>query len=221
MASKPQVGLVERQAVYWSTGACAGLASQLAVSLSHRSFPKVFPSTPINASTVRHATAGAGMRFLAFDLCRDAIQEPTKDFPSFRGAVSGCVGGLAETLQGAIVATLSTRSLKPLKPAVLAPSLLSHGSTLFLCFGSYTFFSTSLSKSQPPVAPLCFFLGGLAGAFGVPAFHAFRRQSLSGCKNLAATGFVRVGMVIGCQVVSSAMILDLLEGRRLQQYEGT
>ncbi|CAD6582310.1 MAG: hypothetical protein CYPHOPRED_001891 [Cyphobasidiales sp. Tagirdzhanova-0007] len=221
MTSRPGPALPERQAVYWTTGACAGVASLLSVSASHRLLPQTFPATPIHFPALRHAFAAAGTRFLAFDLCRDTLKDVTREYPTLRGAVSGCVGGLAETLQGALVATLLSKSVAPLRPTTLAPALVSHGGTLFLCFGGYTFLSTHFSQAQPPAAPLCYLLGGLAGAAGVPLVHLIKTRSFAGCAKIAATGFVRVGVVIGTQVISSAKILALIEGQRTQPYEGS
>jgi hypothetical protein len=153
------------------------------------------------------------MRFLVFDLCRDSLKSQEKIHPTLRGALSGCAGGIAETLQSHLFTSLIARNKSFFSNIThnLGPALLSHGSTLFLCFGGYTFLSTTFLPSQtPPPPPLCFFLGGLAGAFGVPVVHTIKSGRLRGAAMASVTGFVRVGTVIGCQVISSAKIIEWL-----------
>lgn len=230
--------LLERQAVYWATGAMAGIASSAAVNVTAKVLPKtgLFPS-PLTGSAIRQAALGAGMRFLVFDLCRDALNSnrrsvsleagtlappPTlsQSVIVLRGAISRCAGGLAEALQSSILASISTlrngsHKASTFQPGHLASNMFWHGSTLFLCFGGYTLLTTTFSGShQPPPAPLCFLLGGLAGAFGVPMVHILRSRSSTGLAVPALNGFVRVGTVIGCQVISSHRMLQYLERRQ-------
>jgi hypothetical protein len=122
---------------------------------------------------------------------------------------------LAETLQGAFIQAVSSKSAAPLNPSILVPNLLSHGGTLFLCFGGYTLLSTSYQDKQPPSPFMTFFLGALAGAFGVPVATSLRTRTLSGFLKNSAGGFVKVGTVIGLQVQASARLLDYLEKKRL------
>jgi hypothetical protein len=154
------------------------------------------------------------MRFLGFVICRDFTSDKITT-PALRGGVSGCVGGLAETLQAGAFSAISTKSTTPLQIRNIGPSLLSHGATLFLCFGGYTLLSTSFYEKQPPPIPTTFLLGAIAGAFGVPTVACIKNGSLNGLRGLAATGFVRVGTVIGVQVSSAPRMLDWLERRRL------
>lgn len=153
------------------------------------------------------------MRFLAFDLFRDFSNDKIS-IPALRGGASGCIGGLAETLQAGVLSAVSTRSTEPLRIRTIGPNLLSHGGTLFLCFGGYTFLSTTFYEKQPPPVPATFLLGALAGAFGVPTAAAVKNRSLKGFGSMAATGFVKVGTVIGVQVSSAPRLLDWLERRR-------
>lgn len=129
------------------------------------------------------------------------------------------VGGFAEVVQRhTALADLHEKPSAPLRASVLGPALLEHGATLFLCFGAYTFLSTSWSpEKSPPSVPMTFALGALAGAFGVPTVHAIKTRSLQGLGKLAAAGGVRVGTVIGVQVQASAKILEYLQGSRRVQ----
>lgn len=206
--------LLERQAVYWTTGAAAGVGALFASSAASNLSASLVPAASVNAASIRHAAAGAGMRFLAFDLCRDATKDKIS-IPALRGGIAGCVGGLAETLQGAFIQAVSSKSAAPLNPSILVPNLLSHGGTLFLCFGGYTLLSTSYQDKQPPSPFMTFFLGALAGAFGVPVATSLRTRTLSGFLKNSAGGFVKVGTVIGLQVQASARLLDYLEKKRL------
>lgn len=207
--------LFARQAVYWTTGAAAGIGALFSSSAASNFSPSVFPASSVNASTIRHAAAGAGMRFLAFDLCRDATKDKITT-PALRGGIAGCVGGLAETLQGALLQAASNKSPAPLSPSILGPNLLWHGSTLFLCFGGYTLLSTSYQEKQPPSPFMTFFLGALAGSVGVPTVNAIKNRSLSGFMCNSAGGFVKVGTVIGLQVQASARLLEYFEKKRLR-----
>ena len=196
-----------------------GVCSLLATSAASSLLPSLVPSTPTHLPAVRGALLGAGMRFLAFDLFRDASRDWAPGMHSaLRGGLAGCVGGLAETVQSALLATLSARSADPLRARTLGPALVSHGTTLFLCFGGYTALSTGLYDAQPPPVPATFGLGGLAGAVGVPLATLLVKRGKVGVKSvagLAVTGFVRVGTVIGVQVSSAPRVLDYLEERRL------
>lgn len=214
MSSPTTAPLFERQLVYWTTGAAAGVGALLASSTASNISSAVFPAALVNPSTIRHAAAGAGMRFLAFDLCRDATKEKIST-PALRGGIAGCVGGLAETMQGALLQAASGKTATPLRPAVLGPNLFWHGSTLFLCFGGYTFLSTSYQDKQPPSPFMTFFLGSLAGAVGVPTVNAIKTRSLAGFAKNSAGGFVKVGTVIGLQVQASARLLAYIEDKRL------
>lgn len=216
MSDPSEAPLFERQVIYWTTGAAAGIGALLSSSGAASLSPSVFPASSVNSSTIRHAAAGAGMRFLAFDLCRDATKDCVTT-PALRGGIAGCVGGLAETLQGALVQAASSRSSTPLSPSVLGPNLLWHGSTLFLCFGGYTLLSTSYQEKQPPSPFMTFFLGALAGSVGVPTVNAIKNRSLSGVMKQSAGGFVKVGTVIGLQVQASARLLEYFENKRLRR----
>lgn len=216
MQKLSEAPLLEREAVYWTTGAAAGVGALVASSIASNVSPSVFPAAALSGSTIRHAAAGAGMRFLAFDLCRDATKDKIS-IPALRGGVAGCVGGLAETIQGALIQAVSSRSASPLRPSILGPSLLSHGSTLFLCFGGYTFLSTSYQEKQPPSPLMTFFLGALAGAIGIPTVNAVKNRSTTGFLKNSAGGFVKVGTVIGLQIQASARLLEYLESRRLHR----
>lgn len=217
MSTPRRAPLLERQAVYWTTGAASGILSQLSIFYTSRLFPSAVAPAPINPGALRSVFIGAGMRFMTFDLSRHFLRKYDKTInPSLRGALAGCAGGIAETLKVHLYTSLFI-TRKPFLsdfPKILRPALLSHGSTLFLCLGVYSFFCTELSyTTSPPPIPLCFFLAGVAGAVGVPAVHVLKNRSLAGAGVASATGFVRVGTIIGCQVISSAEIVKWLESR--------
>merc|ERR1711939_1213636 len=93
-----QAPLLERQAVYFATGSIGGTASLLTGSYAHRKLlPSILPAHPVTSGTLKHAVGGAGMRFLAFDLCRDYTKDKINT-PALRGGLCGCVGGLTEMI---------------------------------------------------------------------------------------------------------------------------
>lgn len=192
----------------------AGVAALAATSAGSTLVPSLVAPTSVTFPAARHALAGAGARFLVFDLFRDWSSDTITNTP-LRGGVSGCVGGLAETLQAGVLSAISTKSSEPLRIRNIGPSLLSHGGTLFLCFGGYTLLSTTFFDKQPPPIPMTFLLGAIAGGFGVPTAAAIKNGSLRGFRGMVATGFVKVGTVIGVQVSSAPRLLDWLERQRL------
>jgi len=81
---------------------------------------------------------------------------------------------------------------------------------LFLCFGTYTFLSTSLSEELPPKPfPICWAMGAVAGGVGSGIVGALvdgaRGRML--WTGVVPRGAVMIGTVISVQVTSCAAIL--------------
>ena len=198
---------LERQLTYFCTGALAG-ACTLGVELGWQRLASSTPSTPISFLKI-HGPAiigRAGVRFWVFDVVKSEMQA-TKGFSSLPtwtiGGLSGAAGGLAEICAEA----LYHRRL-PLRPA-----LASQGSKLFLCFGSYTFLSTTLSDEQPP-RPFwhCWALGATAGAVG--SGIVARAEGVTGqrlWRGAIPKGALAIGTVIAVQVTSCAGVLKTID----------
>lgn len=212
--------LWERQAVYFATGSVGGTAALLTGSFAHQKLlPPTLPAHPVTSGTLKHAVGGAGMRFLAFDLCRDYTKDKISN-PVLRGGISGCVGGLTETVSAAFAGALASRSFSPVQS--MGPTLATHGATTFACFSGYALIATTFFKDQqPPPAPFVFLIGATSGSFGVPIINAIRTRTLRGYPAMALSGFIRIGTVIGIQVNSSHYIMEWLEGRRIRDSTGT
>lgn len=190
-----------RQAAFFATGVLAGAAS-LPVEGAFLSLTQ----RPDYTAGIRHIRSSAttvlartGIRFLSFDHVRTYsshfLQLPT----SLCGALGGAAGGLNEVVLHSLA---STRRL----PALHAT--LSQSGKLFMCFGTYTYLSTTLSDGLPP-RPFwkCWLLGATAGCVGsaiTAAAEGARQRAL-----LMATlrGTLVIGTVISVQVTSCAATL--------------
>jgi len=194
-----------RQATFFATGVLAGAAS-LPVETAFLSLTQKHDYT----ASIRHlrssfapVLARTGVRFLSFDHVRTYsshfLQLPTV----LCGALGGAAGGLNEVILHSLIAN---RCLPPLQPA------LSQSGKLFLCFGTYTFLSTSLSRELPP-RPFwrCWLMGATAGCVGSAITAAV--EGVRGRQLAIATmrGTLVIGTVISVQVTTCAVGLRALD----------
>lgn len=196
---------LSRQATFFATGALAGAAS-LPVETAFLSVVQKHDY----AASIKHLRSHftpvllrTGVRFLSFDhvrtYCSHFLQLPT----ALCGALGGAAGGLNEVVLHSLV---SNRSLPPLQAA------RSQSGKLFLCFGTYTYLSTHLSRELPP-RPFwkCWLMGATAGCVGsaiTAAVEGARGRSL-----MSATlrGTLVIGTVISVQVTTCAAGLRALD----------
>jgi hypothetical protein len=179
-----------RQLAFFSTGCLAGLAS----------LPMAFFPKPPSLSAASPPVLRAGIRFWTFDQTRHVLA-PLRLPVWLAGGLGGAAGGFNEVLLHSLI---QSRKL---------PSAMALGSQtlrLFLCFGTYTFLSTSLSDTLPP-KPFwkCWFMGATAGATGstiVAALEGARGRALWG--NALPRGAATIGTVIAVHVTSCASLLD-------------
>lgn len=196
---------VPRQATFFATGVLAGAAA-LPVETAFLSFVQ----KQDYAAGIRHLRSGlapalarTGVRFLSFDHVRTYsshfLQLPTV----LCGALGGAAGGLNEVILHSLV---SNRRLPPLQAAA------SQSGKLFLCFGTYTYLSTTLSRELPP-RPFwkCWLMGATAGSVGsaiTAAVEGARGRSLL---MASLRGSLVIGTVISVQVTTCAVGLRALD----------
>ncbi|CAF9941191.1 hypothetical protein IMSHALPRED_002462 [Imshaugia aleurites] len=142
------------QASFILTGALAGATTVPIKSLWQRLIHRAPGSLPLFAWSPIYRSS---VRFWAFDLARYRVERLPIPV-ALKGALSGAAGGLAE---------ICARSLFRKKMPDVA-SLTKQSAKLFLCFGTYTFLSTTLSPEQLPPKPFwyCWLMGATAGGFG-------------------------------------------------------
>jgi hypothetical protein len=195
---------VPRQVTFFATGVLAGAAS-LPVETAFLSVAQKHDST----ASIRHirssfapVLARTGVRFLSFDHVRTYsshfLQLPTV----LCGALGGAAGGLNEVILHSLA---SNRSLPPVRAAA------SQSGKLFLCFGTYTYLSTTFSRELPP-RPFwkCWFMGATAGSVGsaiIAAVEGARGRSLM---MASLRGSLVIGTVISVQVTTCAAGLRAL-----------
>ena len=196
---------VPRQATFFVTGVLAGAAS-LPVETAFLSFVQKQDYT----AGIRHlrssfapVLARTGVRFLSFDHVRTYSSHFLHLPTVLCGALGGAAGGLNEVILHSLV---SNRRLPPLQAAA------SQSGKLLLCFGTYTYLSTTLSRELPP-RPFwkCWLMGATAGSVGsaiTAAVDGARGRSL-----LMATlrGSLVIGTVISVQVTTCAVGLRALD----------
>lgn len=196
-----------RQSVFFLTGVLAGAAS-LPVE---GTFLSLLTGQPTYKTGLQHIKTHApavlgrtGIRFLSFDHIRTYSSQFLHLPTTLCGALGGAAGGLNEVVLHSLA---STRRLPTLNAAV------SQSGKLFLCFGSYTYLSTTLSPEQLPPKPFwkCWLMGAMAGCVGsgiTAAVEGARRKAL-----LMATvrGTLVVGTVISVQVSSCGAVLSGLQ----------
>lgn len=187
-----------RQGTFFLTGVFAGAASLPVegafISLTNR---------PNHNTALKHIRASAapvlartGIRFWTFDHVRK-YSSSTVHLPiTLSGALGGAAGGINEVF---IHSLASSRRLPTLHAA------LSQSGKLFLCFGSYTYLSTSLSRELPP-KPFwkCWLMGATAGCFGSAITAALEGARNKAFMMASARGALVIGTVISVQVSSCA-----------------
>lgn len=184
------------QATFFLTGALAGATTVPIESLWQRLIYRVPGSLPLFAWTPIYR---GGVRFWAFDLARYRVERLPIPV-AIKGGLSGAAGGLAE---------ICAQSLFKKKLPDVA-SLTNQSAKLFLCFGTYTFLSTSLSPEQLPPKPFwyCWLLGTAAGGFGSGIIA--RTEGVAGpalWKGAVPKGALTIGTVIAVQVTACASVL--------------
>jgi hypothetical protein len=195
---------LSRQATFFLTGALAGAAS-LPVDAAFLSLSQ----KPKHTSGIRHIRsnltaflARTGIRFFSFDHVRTYsshyLQLPT----TLCGALGGAAGGFNEVILHSLV---SNRRLPPLN------ATLSQSGKLFMCFGTYTYLSTSLSRELPP-RPFwkCWLMGATAGFVGSTITAAIEGTRNRALLLAGLRGTLVVGTVISVQVTSCAAGLNRL-----------
>ena len=145
----------------------------------------------------------AGVRFWTFDQTRH-ILAPFHLPVSLVGGLGGAAGGFNEVLLHSL---LQSRKL-PAAAALGAQTL-----RLFLCFGTFTFLSTTFSDTLPP-KPFwkCWMMGATAGATGsavVAALEGARGRALWG--HAIPRGAAIIGTVIAVHVTSCAALLEKVD----------
>lgn len=184
------------QATFFLTGALAGATTVPIDSLWQRLIQRVRRPLPVSAWNPMYRS---GVRFWAFDLARYRVERlpiPT----AIKGGLSGAAGGLAEIC----VQSLFRRQIPEIA------SLTNQSAKLFLCFGIYTFLSTTLSPEQLPPKPFwyCWFLGATAGGLGSGIIA--RAEGVTGSALWRAAmpkGALTIGTVIAVQVTTCAAFL--------------
>ncbi|KAI4747130.1 hypothetical protein E4T50_02518 [Aureobasidium sp. EXF-12298] len=165
------------------------------MALSEEPVPSLMTATP--------PVLRAGVRFWTFDQTRHLLA--SFHLPvSLVGGLGGAAGGFNEVLLHSLV---QSRKL----PAVTA--LSAQTLRLFLCFGTFTFLSTSFSDTLPP-KPFwkCWIMGATAGATGsavVAALEGARGKALWG--HAIPRGAATIGTVIAVHVTSCAALLDKVD----------
>jgi hypothetical protein len=182
-----------RQLCFFSSGCLAGFAS----------LPMAFlPKVP-SLMTATPPVIRAGVRFWTFDQTRHLLA-PFHLPMSLVGGLGGAAGGFNEVLLHSLV---QARKL----PAVTA--LGAQTLRLFLCFGTFTFLSTTFSDTLPP-KPFwkCWLMGATAGATGsavVAALEGARGKALWG--HAIPRGAATIGTVIAVHVTSCAALLGKVD----------
>lgn len=194
--SKPSS--LERQATFFATGALAGAAS-LPIEAAYISFSqKVDHRAGIRhiRSNIAPILARTGIRFLTFDHVRNYssnyLQLPTP----LCGALGGAAGGLNEVILHSVV---SNRGLSS------THAVLSQSGKLFICFGTYTYLSTNLSRELPP-RPFwkCWMMGATAGCVGSAITAAVEGAKGKALMSATLRGSLVIGTVISVQVTTCA-----------------
>ena len=196
-----------RQLTFAATGALAGACTIPIEVLGHHSSPS--SSRPLSSRIRTLTTYGplvyrAAVRFWIFDITKCQLNHPTLS-AWFKGGLSGAAGGFAEVCAHSLVH----------RKVPTATNLAVQSAKLFMCFGSYTWLSTTLSPDQLPPKPFwyCWLMGGAAGGLGSGIIA--RLEGVKGRALLSGPvlkGVTAIGTVIAVQVTSSAKVLESLEG---------
>ena len=199
---------LSRQATYATTGAFAG-ACTVPIEIAWQAFSSQKPQS--TSSLARHISPPliyrAGVRFWVFDLTKSQLNHFS--IPIWiKGGLSGAAGGFAEICAQSLIRRRS--------PTVA--NLAGQSAKLFLCFGTYTYLSTTFSDNSPP-KPFwyCWILGAGAGGFG--STMSARLEGVKGTallKGPLPKGMTVVGTVIAVQVTSCANALQRIEDNPLK-----
>lgn len=194
---------INHQSTYAATGALAGACTVPIEPFWNRlSSPRAQPLRSLVRNTGFTAIYRGGVRFWVFDLAKSLLNR--SPLPVWTvGGLSGAAGGFAEVCVQALVNRKS--------PSMV--SLANQSSKLFLCFGTYTYLSTSLSDQSPP-KPFwyCWLLGAVAGGFGSTVIA--RAEGIKGMalvRGPLPKGMATIGTVIAVQVTSCAKVLERIE----------
>jgi len=195
-----------RQAIYFATGALAGISTvpiELVLQRVYSDGAKSTSSSPAVFARSHGPTLArrAGVRFWIFDIVKSQLNNPGVSWlPVWaKGGLGGAAGGLAEVCAESLV----RRNIPTGK------ALMSQSSKLFFCFGSYTYLSTTLSNELPP-KPFwyCWLMGAAAGGFGsgvIARVEGVRGRSL--WQQAVPRGALIVGTIIAVQVTSCADLI--------------
>lgn len=197
----PEWPTAKHQITYGLTGALAG-ACTLPIDIL---WQRLSASKPPSSLQFLRASAPsivyrAGCRFWTFDIAKSQLQY--QPLPTWiKGGLSGAAGGFAE---------ICTQSLAQRRLPTVA-SLANQPSKLFLCFGTYTYLSTTLSPNQLPPKPFwyCWIMGAAAGGLGsgiISRAEGLKGKALWGIA--VPKGALIIGTVIAVQVTSCASILE-------------
>lgn len=196
-----------RQLTFAATGALAGACTIPIEVLGHH-LPSPSSSQPLfspirTLSTCSPLLYHTAVRFWIFDITKSHLDHPTL-FAWFKGGLSGAAGGFAEVCAHSLVH----------RKVPTATNLAIQSAKLFICFGSYTWLSTTLSPDQLPPKPFwyCWLMGGAAGGLGSGIIA--RLEGVKGRALLSGPvpkGVTAIGTVIAVQVTSSAKVLESLE----------
>ncbi|KER00120.1 hypothetical protein AUEXF2481DRAFT_118127 [Aureobasidium subglaciale EXF-2481] len=182
-----------RQLCFLSTGCLAGFASLPMAFLPK--LPSISAATPL--------VLRAGIRFWTFDQTRHLLA-PLHLPVWLIGGLGGAAGGFNEVLLHSLV---QSRKL-PSATALGAQTL-----RLFLCFGTFTYLSTSFSDTLPP-KPFwkCWLMGATAGATGSAIVAALEGTSGTALWGRAIPrGAATIGTVIAVHVTSCAKLIEVVD----------
>ena len=203
---------LSNQAVFFLTGALAGASTAPIESLWLRIVHgapgslQLFALNPVYRSSIR---------FWAFDIARyyaESLSIPS----AIKGGLSGAAGGLAEICIQSLF-----RNKLPQKA-----SLMNQSAKLFLCFGTYTWLSSTLSPEQLPPKPFwyCWLMGSFAGGLG--SGIVARAGGITGpalWRAAVPKGALTIGTVIAVQVTTCAVFLprNRIESNHQKTLNGT
>lgn len=208
-----------RPLVFFASGYLAGAATlpvEILYSRAVQGAPRtssllsLIPKGSLVATTVLRA----GTRFCVFDLTRTILNRriPHSNFyneharTALIGGLGGASGGLAEVLASSLVS---------IRPRLPSPSALANQSAnLFLCFGTYTFISTTFSKGDglPPKSfATTWAMGVIAGGIGSGILSAAKGIRSKALGSSILKGALVIGTVISVHVTSVAEMLKQVD----------
>ncbi|KAI9814842.1 MAG: hypothetical protein M1827_003108 [Pycnora praestabilis] len=193
-----------RPLTFFATGALAG-ASTVPIDFAWErlSTSKSIPLSSFIRSRAPVLIGRAGVRFLVFDQTKFLLQRypSSTSIPVWvQGGVSGAVGGFAETCAHELMVNARLPTFD---------ALSSQSRKLFMCFGTYTYLSTTCSPQQLPPKPFwyCWLMGAAAGGLGSGIIS--RLEGIKGAglwTSAVPRGAMTIGTVIAVQVTSCAAV---------------